>query len=72
MNKLTYKLTDEYINLTQLLKSLSLIGSGGEIKIHLDNEGILYNGEVEFRKRKKCFKGDVIRFYDEAEITIID
>ncbi len=72
MEKITYKLTDEYINLTQLLKTLSLIGSGGEIKVHLDNEGILYNGEVEFRKRKKCFSGDVITFYDEVEIEIID
>lgn len=71
MEKLVYKLDgEEFITLPKLLKTLSIIGSGGEIKIHLEQEGILYNGEIEFRKRKKCFDGDIITFYDEYEINI--
>ncbi len=73
MENLVFKLNgEEFITLTKLLKNLSIIGSGGEIKIHLDNEGILYNDEIEFRKRKKCFNGDVIKFYDEFTIKIED
>ncbi len=71
MEKLVFELNgEEYITLPKLLKSLSLIGSGGEIRFHLENEAIIYNGEVEYRKRKKCFSGDIIIFNDEVEITI--
>lgn len=66
----TLKNEEEYITLPQLLKYLSLLNSGGEIKYYIENELIKYNGEIEFRKRKKCFAGDIIIFNNEIEIII--
>lgn len=71
MEILKFELTEDYITLPQLLKYLSLISSGGEIKYFIEQELIKYNGEVEFRKRKKCYKGDVIIFNDNVKIEII-
>ncbi len=71
MDKLTFNLQgEEFITLPKLLKTFSLIGSGGEIRYYIEEKLILYNGEVEFRKRKKCFANDVIIFNNEVEITI--
>ena len=73
MNKIDFKLPieEEYITLTKLLKTCNLIGSGGEVKIHLDNDDILYNQEIEYRKRKKCYLRDKIVFCGHTTITII-
>ena len=57
MEKIIFELKDqEYITLVNLLKLKSLVSSGGEVKILLLEEKILYNGEVEYRKKKKLFK----------------
>ncbi|MFT7611774.1 MAG: ribosome-associated protein [Parvicellaceae bacterium] len=65
-----FKLTEEYIQLNNLLKSLSLVGSGGEAKL-LIKEGLVFvNGEVELQVRKKLRIGDKVQF-DEAIIHII-
>lgn len=71
MEKINFQLEDgeEYITLVNLLKYENIISSGGEIKYLLENEMITYNGEVEFRKKKKCYPNDVI-FVDNYEITI--
>lgn len=71
MEKIVFQLEDgeEYITLVNLLKYESIISSGGEIKYLLENELITYNGEVEFRKKKKCYQNDVI-IVDNHEITI--
>jgi ribosome-associated protein len=65
-----FKLTEEYIQLNNLLKSLSLVGSGGEAKL-LIKEGLVFvNGEVELQVRKKLRIGDKVQF-DEAIIHVI-
>lgn len=71
MEKIVFQLEDgeEYITLVNLLKYENIISSGGEIKHLLENEMITYNGEVEFRKKKKCYQNDVI-IVDNYEITI--
>lgn len=71
MEKIIFQLEDgeEYITLVNLLKYKNIISSGGEIKYLLENEMIIYNGEVEFRKKKKCYQNDVI-IVDNYEITI--
>ena len=71
MEKIIFELKDqEYITLVNLLKLKSLVSSGGEVKILLLEEKILYNGEVEYRKKKKLFKNDIVNLDGKYEITI--
>lgn len=56
---------EEPIALYQLLKFESLVSSGGEAKIAIDEGRVLVNGEVETRRRKKIMSGDVIEFENE-------
>ena len=56
----------EYIELCKLLKLENWVAAGGEAK-HVISEGYVYlNGEVETRKRKKIFNGDIVEFQDET------
>ena len=64
-----FKLTEEYIQLIQLLKTLGLVGTGGEAKIMVEQGEVKLNGEVEFRKRAKLRKGDEVEYKGEI-ITI--
>ena len=58
-------LSSEPIELCQLLKLASVVGSGGEAK-YLIAEGLVrVNGEVELRKRKKIVTGDIVEFEGE-------
>lgn len=62
MQEHEFTLTEEYIHLIQLLKALSLVGSGGEAK-EVVREGLVsYNGEIDYRMRLKVRKGDVVEF----------
>lgn len=47
------KITGEYITLGQLLKFLDLVSTGGEEKIFLRENEVLFNGEKEQRRGKK-------------------
>jgi ribosome-associated protein len=56
----------EFIELNKLLKLLSLVGSGGEAKVRIREEGeATVNGEVETQVRKKLRAGDRVRFGGE-------
>jgi len=50
----------EYITLGQLLKYVSIVGSGGEVKFYLQNHEILLNNEPENRRGKKIYPGDQV------------
>ena len=59
------EITEEPIELYKILKFENMVNSGGEAK-HVISEGqVVVNGEVETRKRKKIFSGDVIEFRNE-------
>ncbi|MCP4689262.1 MAG: RNA-binding S4 domain-containing protein [Desulfobacterales bacterium] len=55
----------EPIALYQILKFENMVGSGGEAKFVISEGLVRVNGEVETRKRKKIFLGDVIEFEGE-------
>ena len=56
------EITGTYIELCKLLKLENWVGGGGEAK-HVISEGyVLLNGNVETRKRKKIFDGDIVEF----------
>lgn len=56
----TVLIDDQYFTLAQFLKYINIIGSGGEAKLFLADIEVLYNGEIEQRRGKKLYDGDVI------------
>jgi ribosome-associated protein len=61
---MTFTLTDEYIELTKLLKVLDLVDSGGQAKLLIEENHVFRNGTLETRKRAKILKGEQIRVGD--------
>ncbi len=60
METRTVKLTRTPVELHKVLKFENLAASGGEAK-HMITEGrVKVNGEIETRKHKKIYPGDVI------------
>lgn len=60
------KIKDEYITLSQLLKNLDYIQSGGQAKFYLAENPVLLNGETENRRGKKLYPGDVVVIENET------
>lgn len=54
------KITTEYITLGQLVKFLSLVGSGGEVKFFLSENEIFINGEFDNRRGRKIYPNDIV------------
>ena len=52
----------EFIELYKILKFENLVQSGGEAKFVISEGLVRVNGEVETRKRKKIYSGDLIEF----------
>ncbi|MCC8409062.1 RNA-binding S4 domain-containing protein [Mucilaginibacter sp. UR6-1] len=57
-----FELQGEYIPLIQLLKATNLVQTGGEAQIVVTEGEVKYNGQVDYRKRLKVKKGDVVEF----------
>ncbi|RKR84942.1 ribosome-associated protein [Mucilaginibacter gracilis] len=55
-------LTGPYIPLIQLLKATNLVQTGGEAQIVVSEGQVLYNGQVDTRKRLKVKVGDIVEF----------
>lgn len=60
------KLRDEFIKLGQVLKAANLVESGVEAKEVILDGLVLVNGEVEVRRGKKLYDGDVVSFDGET------
>ncbi len=59
------EVSKEPIELYKILKFESMVASGGEAKQVITEGRVFVNGEVETRKRKKIFSGDIVEFGDE-------
>lgn len=59
---ITFKVTGEFIPLIQLLKATNLVQTGGEAQIVVADGEVLYNGQVDYRKRLKVKAGDMVEF----------
>jgi ribosome-associated protein len=55
-----FRLTTDYIELIKLLKLLGISESGAEAKLMVEDGWIICNNEIEYRKRKKIRKGDIV------------
>ena len=61
---------DEYIKLGQALKLAGLVGSGVEAKILIQDGLVSVNGEVDERRGRKLYPGDVFEFEeDQVKVT---
>jgi ribosome-associated protein len=65
-----FKLEGQFIPLIQLLKATNLVQTGGEAQIVVSQGDVIYNGQVDTRKRLKVRKGDRVEF-DGKEILVV-
>lgn len=68
MQEITIK--DEYIRLGQAMKLAGLVGSGVEAKMVIQDGLVTVNGEVDERRGKKLYPGDVFEFQGE-EVKVV-
>ena len=61
-----FEVNGDYIPLIQLLKACNLVQTGGEAQIVVIEGEVKYNGVVDYRKRLKVKKGDVVEFDGET------
>jgi ribosome-associated protein len=54
------KIDTDFIKLDQLLKWMSVVGSGSDAKEIIFNGFVTVNGEVERRRGKKIRAGDIV------------
>lgn len=59
------EISREPAELYKILKFENMVNSGGEAKYVISEGMVRVNGEIETRKRKKIFSGDVIEFGKE-------
>ena len=57
---------EEFIKLGQALKKASLVGSGVEAKIVVQDGLVELNGQVEVQRGKKLYDGDVVSYNGET------
>ena len=55
-------LREEYIKLGQALKAAGYVEDGVEAKIEITSGNVLVNGEVDTRRGRKLYDGDVVTF----------
>ncbi len=59
-------LRDEFIKLGQALKAAGLVDSGVEAKEVIQEGLVLVNGEVDTRRGRKLYEGDVVSFENQT------
>ena len=63
-------LRDDFIKLGQALKLAGLVSSGVEAKEVIQDGLVKVNGEIDTRRGKKLYDGDIVSF-DGEEIKIV-
>jgi ribosome-associated protein len=65
-----FKLNGDFIPLIQLLKATGLVETGGEAQMVVTEGEVMYNGQVDYRKRLKVKKGDVVEFRSQKIVVL--
>jgi ribosome-associated protein len=60
------------IELYKVLKIADVVAGGGEAKYAISEGYVAVNGELELRKRRKLYDGDLIEFNEEYYVIICD
>ena len=61
----------ETIQLDQFLKWAGVLESGGQVKLMIEDEMILVNGQVETARRKKLHDGDVVEIKEMGSWQVV-
>ncbi|WP_010074410.1 S4 domain-containing protein YaaA [Clostridium cellulovorans] len=56
----------EFIKLDSFMKLAAIVSSGSEAKMIIKSQEVTVNGEIEERRGKKLYKGDVVEFNGES------
>ena len=64
------KIRDEFIKLGQALKLAGVVEDGVEAKYAITDGLVKVNGEVDDRRGRKVYEGDIVS-YDGKEIKVI-
>ena len=67
----TVSIRDEFIKLGQAIKLAGLVSNGVDAKIVIQDGEVKLNGEVETRRGKKVYNGDVIEF-NGSQVKIVN
>jgi len=67
VNSITIR--DEFIKLGQAMKLASMVSSGVDAKMVINEGQVKVNGEVCFQRGKKLYSGDVIE-YNNQKVSI--
>ena len=51
------------------MKLAGIVGTGGDARALLDDEGVLVNGDVEVRRGRKLYDGDVVSAFSEEYLV---
>ena len=60
------KLREEFIKLGQALKAANLVSDGVEAKFVIQDGLVEVNGEVDTRRGRKLYDGDIVTFDGET------
>lgn len=60
------KISSEYITLGQFIKYVGIISNGAEAKIYLANNKTYVNDELEQRRGRKIYSGDIVKINKEV------
>lgn len=69
--EITLRESEEYIKLGQLMKKAGLVGAGSDAKMLIEDGLVTVNGEVETRRGRKLFIGDMVSF-DGETVTVVE
>ena len=58
----TIRLREEFIKLGQALKAAGFVEDGVEAKIEIQEGNVKVNGEVDTRRGRKLYDGDIVEF----------
>jgi len=66
----TIHIKTEYITLGQFVKLANVLESGGHVKSYIQEIGVHVNGELEKRRGRKLYPGDVIEMKDIGTFNV--
>lgn len=61
----------EYIQLGQFLKLANIVDSGGSVKFFLKDFAVHVNGEIDQRRGKKLYPGDLVAVEEFGQFQIV-
>lgn len=67
----TITIKDEFIKLGQAMKLAGLVSNGVDAKFIIQDGKVKLNGEVETRRGKKVYNGDVIEF-NGSQVKVVN